>query len=303
LGSHRFFWLNIFRPLDPIGSTLHFERASNIHEVCVRQYFTKEWLLGNLLVQHMNYMGDARVGTIVTDFVRRILALDCSNQRHEAPNHAPAMNVRRPPPYLSWHFVKRCAALAWCIGTGLCLWLAFFELPRIAILAELDTVSNVLRHARSTKGRLEASEDAHLRNPWSGKPLSAPMYLAQVVFRPITGPDRIVRTIPVDCDPWRAFQVAKKNGVVSKHPLGLMLAVQEDVDVVYDQTNPDRCFLPSFRSGKWTPPHGGQTFFKLILFAALFSLWTLFLRLTSGAIGVEAGTRRPIVPPRRRSAT
>jgi hypothetical protein len=276
-GIPRFSWLNVFRPLDPIGTKLCFEQGPRFKDVCTDQYFISKFLRGNLLVQHLDYFGDAKVAKIVSDFVQQSLAPD-RNVDNRSEVNSEALTVS-PTPHLSRRWLNRISIVSWCIGTMLCAFVALIELPGMMARYEAHQVAEVLAHAVSTTGRLEVRQAARLRSPWSGRALTGADYYPEVTFR-LVDSNVIIRGEPLNCDRRRAFEWSVAEAPPVKRPLSVLRASRSNVGITYDRDHPEHCIIPSLLTHTWTGHDRGAA--ETFLLVGLLLLWTNFLWLSAG---------------------
>lgn len=267
-----FLWLNIYRPLDPIGGNLGITENTYGYDRTTNQVFIKKLLQGKIFAQHEGYFEDERIHQITREVLADHLVSRSLNDNVVLPKIQHSVGNQLED---NQSLLRVCAVLAWVIGVAILAWLVFVQLPRSIVGIEKEAIGTFQDRALAVSGRFEVGEIA---NVWLfGRPIW-PDYLAHVVFVPYGTSDE-VRVTPLDVNHRAAFFWAAEERV-EDHGL-VNVAIRPGLEILYDEDDPKSSVVPSFRSGRWTG-RNGNLFNRLVLFGALATAWTALVLFQTG---------------------
>ncbi|TPI78498.1 lipase family protein [Mesorhizobium sp. B2-8-9] len=268
-----FFWLNVYRPLDPIGGALFARTHAAGKDCCTRQIFRDKLLRGNIFAQHTRYFDDRLVQDICF-----------AELKWPRASIAPSVPSGREDQFLSGRtyvpqgrgFRRTTAIIAAVTGVSILSWLVFHQWPRSVVGLTQERIAAFDRNSDVATGTLEVGQVANL---WIFGHPYWPDYVAKGMFVP-KGWTGELRVAPLDIDAREAFRWASQ-GEVKGYKL-LNLAVRSDVTFRYNRNNPKEAVVEQFRSGRWLD-RNGNWFNRAFVFLALVAMFLSLVHAQSGA--------------------
>lgn len=241
-----FAWVNVYRPLDPVGGGLRLAEASATprkRDVLVCKWMFHRWFpVRWVWAQHQLYFSDGDLYRAVRVFVRLIWRRASPVARPSLPAVRPAdrFGAGRPP---AWHL-----AAAVVVALLACGWLTYWRYrgaPAADFAAEQAEVEQLSGRAVRTKGTVRAWEyTTNLRRVIDRPlPLVNAEYGVTVAFTAADG-NPVARAEPINVDGGAAFEWAAVNGVGWEGTS--RVATRAECVVAYAPDDPGRCYLPEY---------------------------------------------------------